>query len=192
LKVLGIAGSPRYGSNTGILLEEALNGAKDKGAETKLIHVAELNMMDCSHCDACLRIGRCPFQDDALKTFNEVNQSDIVIVAAPLHFMGIPSQLKKLVDRAQSYWARKYVLKLPPLEDIRERKGFFISVAGRMTDNLFAGAGETMKTFFASLDIKYAGMLCYAGIDAFAAVNEHPDMKQAAFEAGVKLVVGDG
>ena len=37
MKVLGIMGSPRVGGNSDILLDEALSGAKDAGAEVEKI-----------------------------------------------------------------------------------------------------------------------------------------------------------
>ena len=41
MKVLGILGSPRPGGNSDLLLEEALAGAKDAGAETEKIEAME-------------------------------------------------------------------------------------------------------------------------------------------------------
>jgi multimeric flavodoxin WrbA len=188
LKVLGIAGSPRQGSNTDILLTEVLKGAESKGAETKIIHVANLNMMDCSHCDACIRSGNCPFQDDSQKVFKEMEDADVIVLAAPLHFMGLPSQMKKLIDRAQSLWVRKYVLKTPPLVPAKDRRGLFVSVGGRTGEHMFDAALTTVKAFFASLDIKYTGMVSFAGVEGRAIVLDHPEMKQAAFQAGEKLM----
>ena len=187
MKVLGIASSPRFGSNTDILLAEVLRGAESKGAETKTIHVANLNMLDCSHCDACIRNGQCPFQDDSQKVFKEMEDADVIVLAAPLHFMGLPSQTKKLIDRAQSLWVRKYVLKIPPLNPAKERRGLFVSVGGRTGEHIFDAALATVKAFFASLDIEYTGMVSFSGVEDRAIVLDHPEMKQAAFEAGQNL-----
>jgi multimeric flavodoxin WrbA len=188
LKVLGIAGSPRFGSNTDILLGEVLKGAESQGAETKLIHVANLNIMACDHCDSCIRTGKCPFQDDTQMVYKEMEQADRVVLAAPLHFMGLPSQLKALIDRAQELWVRKYLLKIPPLGDARDRRGLFVSVGGRTGEHLFEPALATVKAFFASLDIKYVGIVAFQGVEGRAIVLDHPEMKLAAFEAGQKLV----
>jgi multimeric flavodoxin WrbA len=187
LKVLGIAGSPRYGSNTDILLGEVLKGAQSKGAETKIIHVTNLNVMPCNHCDGCLRTGVCPFQDDSQKFYTDLEWADRVVIAAPLHFMGLPSQLKALIDRAQPRWVKKYLLKTPPLGDTRERKGLFVSVGGRTGEHLFEPALATVKAFFASLDIQYAGMVAFQGIEGRADMLDHPEMRQEAFLAGQKL-----
>ncbi len=188
MRVLGIAGSPRFCSNTDILMDAALKGAASKGAETEVIHVANLNILACSHCDACLRSGNCMFTDDMQKVIKEIEQADRIVLAAPIHFMGLPSQVKTMVDRAQSFWVKKYLLKVPPLAGSRERKGLFVTVGGRTGEHLFDGALATVKAFFATLDIKYAGMVAFQNVDARAMVLDHPEMTDEAFIAGQKLV----
>ena len=188
MRVLGIAGSPRFCSNTDILMDAALKGAASKGAETEVIHVANLNILACSHCDACLRSGNCMFTDDMQKVIKEIEQADRIVLAAPIHFMGLPSQVKTMVDRAQSFWVKKYLLKVPPLTGSRERKGLFVTVGGRTGEHLFDGALATVKAFFATLDIKYAGMVAFQNVDARAMVLDHPEMTDEAFIAGQLLV----
>jgi multimeric flavodoxin WrbA len=187
LNVLGIAGSPRHGSNTDLLLAEVLKGAESRGVVTKTDFVAQLNIMPCQACNTCLVTGHCPFVDDAQKVFQDMAWADRIALAAPLQFMGLPSQLKTLIDRAQYLWARKYVLKLPPLNDTRERRGLFVSVGGRRGENMFAGSEATVKAFFASTDIKYLGLLAFAGIDKRAEILSRPEALQEAFTAGQKL-----
>lgn len=187
MRVLGIAGSLRTGGNTDILLDEVLKGAASRGAETKIIHVSALDIMPCRHCDSCPHTGQCAFHDDAQMVYGELEQADRVVLAAPLHFMGLPSQAKALIDRAQVYWVKKYVLKIPPFGDTRERKGLFVSVGGRHKENLFDPALATVKAFFASLDIKYGGMVAFSGIDAKGEILNHPEALKEAFAAGEKL-----
>jgi multimeric flavodoxin WrbA len=186
--VLGIAGSPRIEGNTDILLEEVLRGAESSGATTRLLHVCNLDIAPCIHCDSCLRSGECYFHDDFQKVLKELEKADRVVLAAPLHFMGIPAQAKALIDRMQSLWVRKYILKIPPLGDERERRGLFVSVGGRHKENLFEPALATVKAFFASLDIKYEGMVAFSGIDAKGEILNHPEALKEAFAAGEKLV----
>ncbi|GAI64855.1 unnamed protein product, partial [marine sediment metagenome] len=92
------------------------------------------------------------------------------------------------IDRCQALWARKYVLKLPPLGNRRDRKGFFISVGGRKIANVFESALVMVKTVFRILDITYAGELLFPGIDEKGAIAKHPDALHQAFLAGQELV----
>ncbi len=188
LKVLGVAGSPRRGGNTDLLLAEVMRGAASKGAEVKTIILSDLKIAPCEHCDACLNTGKCKVMDDMQMIYRELEQADRIVLASPVQFMGVTAQMKTMIDRAQALWARKYVLKIPPLGDTRERKGLFISVGGRKAANLFEPALATIKAFFAVLNIKYAGELLFPGIDEKGAIARHPDALQQAFLAGQKLV----
>jgi len=188
LKVLGIAGSPRRGGNTDLLLAEVMKGAASKGAEVKTIILNDLEISPCQHCDACLEVGRCRIDDDMQMVYRELEAADRIVLASPIQFMGVTAQMKAMIDRCQALWARKYVLKVPPLGGRRERKGFFISVAGRKGADVFDGALITIKSLFAVLDVTYAGELLFRNVDEKGAIAKHPDALQQAFLAGQKLV----
>jgi len=188
VKVIGIAGSPRRDGNTDILLAEVMRGAASKGAEVKTIVLNNLKITPCQHCDACLEKGECRIKDDMQMVYKEVEQADRIVLASPIQFTGVTAQMKAMIDRFQSRWARKYVLKVPPLGNGRERKGFFISVGGRKVTGLFDPALVMIKTFFRILDITYAGELLFSGIDEKGAIAKHPDALSQAFLAGQKLV----
>ena len=188
MRVLGIAGSPRRDGNTDLLLAEVMRGAASKGAEVKTIILNNLNISPCQHCDACLNKGECRIDDDMQMIYEELEQADRIVLASPIQFTGVTAQMKIMIDRLQSLWARKYVLKIPPLGDERERKGFFISVGGRKVATLFEPALEMIKTIFIILNVTYAGELLFRGIDEKGAIKNHPDALRQAFEAGQKLV----
>ncbi len=188
MKVLGIAGSPRRGGNTGLLLAEVMKGAASKGAEVKTIILSDLNIDPCQHCDTCLLKGKCKIQDDMQMVYRELEQADRIVLASPLHFMSVTAQMKAMIDRCQALWARKYVLKIPPLGNKRERKGLFISAGGRKVPNLFEPALVTIKSLFRTLDVAYAGDLLFPGIDEKGDIARHPDALHQAFLAGQKLV----
>ena len=190
MKILGIAGSPRRGGNTDMLLDEFMKGAASKGAEVKTIVLNNLKVTPCQHCDACMEKGECRIEDDMQDIYQEFEQADVIVLASPIQFMGITAPMKAMIDRFQSRWARKYVLKVPPLGDERERKGFFISVGGTKLKNLFEPALIMIKTFFRILNITYAGELVFPGVDEKGAIARHPDAMNQAFLAGQKLAEG--
>jgi len=188
MKVLGIAGSPRRDGNTDMLLAEVMRGAASQGAEVKTIILNDLKITPCQHCDACLEKGNCKVQDDMQMVYRELEQADRIVLASPIQFTGVTAQMKAMIDRFQALWARKYVLKIPPLGSERERKGFFISVGGRKIADLFEPALVMVKTVFRILDITYAGELLFPGVDEKGAIAKHPDALHQAFLAGQKLV----
>ena len=188
MKVLGIAGSPRRGGNTDLLLAEVMRGAASRGAEVKTIVLNDLDITPCQHCDACLEKGECQIKDDMQMVYRELEAADRIVLASPIQFMTVSAQMKAMIDRCQALWARKYVLKIPPLGDGRERKGLFISVGGRKKAALFEPALATVKSLFKVLDITYAGELVFRGVDEKGAIAKHPDALKQAFLVGQKLV----
>jgi multimeric flavodoxin WrbA len=190
MNVLGVAGSPRKNGNTDMLLAEFMRGAADKGAEVKTIFLRDLKFSTCLHCDACLEAGICRIKDDMQNVYTEMESADVIVMASPIQFMGVTAPMKAMIDRCQALWARKYVLKVPPLRDRRERKGFFLSVGGRRIPNLFEPTLVMIKTFFRIIDVTYAGELLFKGVDEKGAIAKHPDALQQAFQAGQKIVEG--
>ena len=186
--MLDIAGSPRRGGNTDLLLAEVMRGAASRGAEVKTIILNDLEISPCQHCDACLEAGMCQIEDDMQMVYRELEAAGRIVLASPIQFMGVTAQMKAMIDRCQALWARKYVLKLPPLGNRRDRKGFFISVGGRKIANVFEPALATVKTLFRILDITYAGELLFPGIDEKGAIARHPDALKQALLAGQRLV----
>jgi multimeric flavodoxin WrbA len=165
-----------------------MKGAASRGAEVKTIILSQLNIAPCQHCDACLETGQCKIKDDMQKVYDELERADRIVLASPVHFMGVTAQTKAMIDRCQALWVRKYRLKLPPLGSKRERKGLFVSVGGMTLANLFEPALATVKALFKVLDIAYAGELLFLGVDEKGAITQNPDALKQAFLAGQRLV----
>jgi NAD(P)H-dependent FMN reductase len=192
LKVLGIAGSPRRDGNTDHLLEQVMNGASSQGARTKTIILSELNISPCRHCDGCIQTGKCVIDDDMQWIHTELREADRVVLASPVFFMGVTAQTKAMIDRCQALWVIKYVLKLPvALNPEKERTGFFVSVGGTRLRHLFEPSMATVKSWFTTLDISYAGELVFPGIDERGAIDLHQSALNDAFATGQKLAAKD-
>jgi multimeric flavodoxin WrbA len=107
MKVLGLAGSPRRGGNSETLLDRALAGAQDAGAEVEKVVVHRLKMSGCRHCDGCLETGICVVKDDMQSLYPKLRAMDAFAVASPMFFMAVTSQLKAVFDRCQCLWVAK-------------------------------------------------------------------------------------
>ena len=190
MRVLGINGSPRRGGNTDLLLAQVMKGAESQGAETKTLILNDLKISPCQHCDSCFEAGVCRIKDDMQMVYKEMEKADRIVLASPIHFLGLTAQMKAMIDRGQALWARKYILNIPPLGDKRERKGLFIAVGGMKLAHLFEPSLATVKAFFKVIDVEYAGELLFPGVDEKGAIKKHPTALKEAFAAGQKLVTG--
>ncbi len=185
MKVLGIMGSPRIKGNTDLLLDEALRGAQSQGAEVEKLVVDKLNIAPCREYYRCLKDGNCAIRDDMDDIYPKLLDADRVIVASPIFFYGLTSQVKALIDRSQAIWARKYVLK-QNLPD-SGRKGAFIAVGATRGEKLFDGSILTVKYFFKTIGVKYVDELLIPGVDKKGEIKEHPTALSDALELGRRL-----
>ena len=185
MKVLGIMGSPRIKGNTDLLLDEALKGAQSQGAEVEKIVVDKLKIAPCREYYGCLRDGNCVIRDDMDDIYPKLLEADGIIVASPMFFYGLTSQVKALIDRCQALWARKYILK----QDLPDsgRKGAFIAVGATRGKKLFDGSILTVKYFFQSIGVKYVDELLVRGVDKRGEIEQHPSALSDAFELGRRL-----
>ena len=189
MKVLGIMGSPRRQSNTEILLDKALEGAREAGAEVEKVLVSKLKISPCLEIYACLKDGNCAIKDDMQSLYEKLLEADHIIFASPIFFYGITSQAKAVIDRCQALWVRRHVLGIGK-EDKRERRGVFISVGATRGGKLFDGAVLTLKYFFDAIGVKYSGDLLIREIDKKGQIREHPAVLEDAFRLGQELVRG--
>ena len=188
MKVVGIMGSPRMKGNTDLLLDEVLKGMRSEGAEVDKLVVDRLKISPCKEYNACLKSGNCVIRDDMDAIYPQLLEADVVVVASPMFFYGVTSQLKALIDRCQALWARRYVLKQEPPDS--GRRGAFVAVGATKGEKLFDGSILTVKYFFQAIGVEYAGDLLIRGVDQKGEIKDHPTALSDAFELGKRLAQG--
>jgi len=107
LKILGISGSPVKKGNLDTFLAAIMEMAAKKGLETETVHLSELEIKNCLHCNFCLskqKAGRyCALQDDAQALFEKLEGADIIALASPVYFMRTSGQMASFIDRLRIF-----------------------------------------------------------------------------------------
>lgn len=191
IKCLGIGCSPHKNGNTDILIQQAIEGAKEGGGKTELIYLRDYNFKPCVGCNSCSKTGECIIKDDMQLIYPKLLAADRIILAAPIFSMGINALAKGMIDRFQRFWSTKYILKKKVLteENQATRKGIYISTAGTDYNNVFVGAEMVVKYAFLMLETKYAGSYLYRKIDEKGKVKDYPEYLEEVFQAGKQLVL---
>lgn len=182
--VLGIAGSPRRFGNSDRLLEAALAGAREAGAETRTLVAAEAGIRHCLGCNACSIDGECIQHDGGPALYQAIDAADAIIVATPVYFAGVPGVLKALIDRMQPYWARTYVLRRPRPA---RRPGAILIARGGGDPYGFEHAEASVRSAFAVLDIDVLDVLVAAEVDRPADLEAHPEVLARARTLGAAV-----
>ena len=114
VKVLAFAGSPRRFGNSETLLDWTLASmAEEQDVIIEKVPLTDANVNPCRGCNACEKLNKCVQRDGMDILHNKIIEADCIVLSSPIFCMGLCSQVKALVDRAQVFRSRKYVLKLP-------------------------------------------------------------------------------
>ena len=172
--VLGLQGSPRKKGNTSHLLDLVLEEAAGRGAETRRIDVCQQDIRACIGCTKCERKGFCSIEDDEMNplVYPLLRRADLVLLATPIYFYNATSQLKKVIDRSQTLWSRKYKLDLVD-PGRASRKGMMLAVGATKGKNLFEGMALTAKYFFDAVGATFDHSLTYRQVENIGDMKKH-------------------
>ena len=152
MKFVGILGSARKGGNTDLLLNVALEEAKQGGVFVDKISLKDKSIAPCDGCMGCTKTGKCVIDDDAQYIYSKMLESDGIIWATPVYFWSMTGQTKTLMDRT-------YALLYPKLQ-LASKVGGLITVAGSRgcmnTANIFHMYFNYNHMFFAEFASGYA------------------------------------
>ncbi|MEA3305523.1 MAG: flavodoxin family protein [Candidatus Omnitrophota bacterium] len=183
-KVVGINGSPRIGGNTDILLDNVLEGAKDRGAAAEKIILSTFKFSPCRECENIKGDGTCIIEDDMRIIYRKIEEADAVILASPIFFGSLSAQTKMMVDRFQCRWKAKKGI------GRKKRAGAFIYVEGSMREDFFDNAKAIVKNLFAVIGLDYKEELFCQGLNEKGSVLKHPEFLKKAFELGQRMASG--
>jgi multimeric flavodoxin WrbA len=189
MTILAINASPRRHGNAEILLDKFLEGARSRGAACEDLVLNEFNFRPCQDCGGCGKNGVCVLRDDLSPVFKKLENADCVVLASPVFFGGVSAQLKALIDRFHSVWVRKHILKKP--QSSRSQKGVFLCVSGADNKVFFEYAERTVKMFFNTLNMVYAGSVYCGGVENKGDIAERKDVLDIAFRLGADIASGN-
>ncbi len=105
MRALFINGSPRKQWNTAQLLQKAMEGAKDAGADVELVNLYDrnLNYKGCMSCFACKvkggKKGVCSFKDDLQPIMEKAVEADVLVCGSPVYCSYPTANLRAFMER---------------------------------------------------------------------------------------------
>jgi multimeric flavodoxin WrbA len=193
IRVLAIAGSPRRHGNSEQLLDWVISAMMtEPEISIQKITLSEADINPCRGCNACEKLNRCVMRDGMDQMHDLIIDADCIILASPIYCMSVCAQVKALIDRAQVFRSRKYVLNLPvvPPERKGKRLGLFISTAGQDWDYVFDAAIPVIKCFFHVIEVrnKDISYLMINQVDEKDAVLTHPTARSEAARIASEII----
>jgi multimeric flavodoxin WrbA len=97
-KILGLVGSSRRLGNCELFVKEISRHVPVEST-LSLIRLPGLDIGPCRACYACIMGGPCPVSDHMGFLKDQILQSDAILIAAPVYFLGAHSIIKRVLDR---------------------------------------------------------------------------------------------
>ena len=105
-KVLVINGSLRVRGNTDTLMANLLKGTENTDIIATRYLLRDKKISDCNGCYYCYKNNSCSIKDDMQNIYEEIQKSDLLILASPLYWWGVTGLMKTFIDRLYLYYPR--------------------------------------------------------------------------------------
>ncbi|MEW6751110.1 MAG: flavodoxin family protein [Candidatus Latescibacterota bacterium] len=183
-RILGVVGSPRRGGNTHVLVEHVLQGARQAGAETEVLLLADLTVRECDGCHACWRGKPCSKRDDMAEVYPRIAASDAVVFGTPVYWYGPTALVKAFLDRFVYFNCPEH----RPLV-----RGRAAALAVPFEEEGLQTAELVVEMFARSLrylEMRLVGQVLAPGVGEKGGVLRHAPVLEEAIELGRRLANG--
>ena len=176
-KVLIINTSLRKNSNSEALAKAFADGAAASGNDVEAVTLAGKSIAFCKGCLACQKLGHCVINDDAIELTEKMRLADVIVFSTPIYYYEMSSQMKTLLDRANSLYSSDYHFR-----DI-----YLLSTAAEDDDDIDERAIHGLEGWIVCYEkCRLAGTVFAGGVNDPGEIAGHPALKKA-YEKGAKI-----
>ena len=177
-KVLVITTSLRAKSNSDILAEKLIAGAKDAGHEVEQISLKGKTIKYCIGCLACQKTQKCIQKDDAIEIAEKMKNADTLVFVTPIYYYEMCGQMKTLLDRMNPLYSSDY----------KFRKVYLLSVAAEDEKTTPEKAVSGLQGWVDCFEkAELAGSLFCGGINDAGEANGKKVEQDEAYQFGNSL-----
>lgn len=199
MKLMAFVGSPRKASNTDILIDRVIEGARSAAdVEAEKIYLYEADIKYCTGCGLHTVLQgsqECPLRDDMAGILARMQQADAFIFGTPNHgrtisagltnfFARMMPLLKMHVDRDE----QGAIIHAESRPLISGKKAVTVVSQGDFWPSASALLQMVLDANLRDFHLRKVGEVFSAGNLARAAVQDKPADLEQAFTAGVRLV----
>ena len=177
--ILVISTSLRAKSNSDLLTERLIAGARDAGHQVEHISLKGKKLGFCMGCLACQKTQKCVLKDDANTIAEKALAADTLVFVTPIYYYEMSGQMKTLLDRLNPLYPSDY----------RFRNVYMMSVAAEddphVPDRAVSGLRGWIECFEKA---NFAGSLFCGGINDPSEAEGRTDAQERAYDFGRSLV----
>ena len=169
-KGLIISSSPRKGGNSETLAAAFAKGAREAGNQVETVSLREKQVGFCKGCLACLKLGHCVIQDDAVEIATKMHDADVLVFATPVYYYCVSGQLKTMLDRANPLYDTDYAF----------TQAYLLATAAEDAPETFEGTEKAVQGWVDCFPrCTLAGTVFAGGVNDVGEIAGHPALEQA-------------
>lgn len=175
--VMIISSSPRKGGNSEMLAASFAKGAEEAGHKVETIYLREKNYGFCKGCLACLKLGHCVIDDDAVEIAARMHDADVLVFATPVYYYSVSGQLKTMLDRANPLFDSDYAF----------TKAYLLATAAEDGEETVEGTVKAVQGWVDCFErCKLAGIVFAGGVNDVGDIAGHPALEKA-YQMGMEV-----
>lgn len=169
-KIAVLIGSARKGGNTELLANAFVKGAQEHH-EVTMIFAAKVKVNGCIGCNACYsdENHRCIQKDDMEQIYSQLKDADAIVIATPVYFYNVSSQLKCIIDRLHN----------PIRDEFKVKQLFLLAVAADTNPTVFDSIKVMYQSVLHYFHLKDGGMITVAGVKDRGDIVGHKALEDA-------------
>ena len=168
--VLIISSSPRKGGNSETLAASFAKGAEETGHKVETVYLREKKYGFCKGCLACLKVGHCVINDDAVEIAARMHDADVLVFATPVYYYSVSGQLKTMLDRANPLFDSDYAF----------TKAYLLATAAEDGEETVEGTVKAVQGWVDCFErCELAGTVFAGGVNDVGDIAGHPALEKA-------------
>ena len=176
-KVLVISSSPRKGGNSETLAAAFAKGAREAGHQVETVYLREKQVGFCKGCLACLKLGHCVIQDDAVEITAKMHDANVLVFATPVYYYCVSGQLKTMLDRANPLFDSDYTF----------TKAYLLVTAAEDGEETVEGTVKAVQGWVDCFErCELADTVFAGGVNGVGDIAGHPALEKA-YQAGKEI-----
>lgn len=189
MKIVCLLGSPRPKGNSAAIAGRFLESAESLGAEIQVFALNELEYRGCQACMACkTRLDRCVLKDDLAEILDAVRETDVLVLATPIYFREVTSQVKAFIDRTYSYFVPDFFTSPNPSRLSPGKKLVFIQAQTQPDEKLYADVYARYEPVFKRFGFDATYVILATGVRLPGDVETRDDVMEQAEEIAGKIL----
>ena len=190
MKMVCLLGSPRPKGNSKAMAARFCGAAEGLGAEVTTFALNKLKYRGCQACMTCkTKLDKCVLKDDLAEVLDAIRDAEVLVLATPIYFAEISSQLKAFIDRTFSYLVPDYATNpTKPCRLSSGKKLVFIEAQGHPDEGLFADVFPRYDSIFKWYGFSDSYQIRACGVFNKGDVESREDIMKLAEETARKIM----